>query len=50
LYEAIKNTVPAYTIAAALFARFASRDENSFSLRMLSALRNEFGGHEIVKP
>jgi 6-phosphogluconate dehydrogenase len=34
-------------IAQALFARFASRDENSFGLRLLAALRNEFGGHAV---
>jgi 6-phosphogluconate dehydrogenase len=45
--EAIDHAVPAYTIAASLFARFASRDENAFGLRLLAALRNEFGGHEV---
>src|SRR5512143_3429593 len=39
--------VPATTIA--LYMRFLSRQENSFALRMLAALRNEFGGH-AVKP
>jgi 6-phosphogluconate dehydrogenase len=47
LHECIDAEVPAYTIAAALFARFASRHEDSFSLKMLAALRNEFGGHAI---
>ena len=40
--------VPAHTIAAALFARFASRQDNAFGLRLLAALRNEFGGHPVM--
>jgi 6-phosphogluconate dehydrogenase len=43
--EAIARAVPVPTIAAALFARFVSRQENSFAMRVLAALRNEFGGH-----
>ncbi len=43
--EAIANAVPAPAITAALFARFASREDNSPALRMVSALRNQFGGH-----
>jgi len=45
--QAIESGVPAYTIAASLFARFASREDNSFGLRLLAALRNQFGGHAI---
>jgi 6-phosphogluconate dehydrogenase len=45
--EAIDTEVPAFSMAAALFARFASRHDNGFGLRMLAALRNEFGGHPI---
>jgi len=47
--EAIAHAVPVPTIAASLFARFASRQENSFALRVLAALRNEFGGHAVKK-
>jgi 6-phosphogluconate dehydrogenase len=47
--EAVERAVPAYSMAAALFARFASRHENGFGLRMIAALRNEFGGHAIKK-
>ena len=47
--EAINYAVPVPTIAASLFARFASRQENSFGLRVLAALRNEFGGHAVKK-
>ncbi len=47
--EAIVHAVPVPAIAASLFARFSSRMDNSFALRMLAALRNEFGGHAIKK-
>lgn len=45
--EAIAHAVPVPTIAASLFARFASRQKNAFGLRVLSALRREFGGHAV---
>jgi len=45
--EAVDRAVPMNVIAAALFARFASREENPFSMRVLAALRNEFGGHAV---
>jgi len=48
--EAIEEAVPAPAIAAALFARFASRDESSFAMRLVAALRREFGGHAIHEP
>jgi 6-phosphogluconate dehydrogenase len=47
--EAIAHAVPVPTIAASLFARFVSRQENSFAMRVLAALRNEFGGHAVKK-
>ncbi|MDB4947220.1 MAG: 6-phosphogluconate dehydrogenase, decarboxylating [Labilithrix sp.] len=47
--EAVAHAVPVPTIAASLFARFASRQENSFGLRVLAALRNQFGGHAVKK-
>jgi 6-phosphogluconate dehydrogenase len=47
--EAIAHAVPVPTIAASLFARFSSRQDNSFAMRVLSALRNEFGGHAVKK-
>ena len=43
--EAIANAVPAPAITAALFARFSSREDNSPAMRMVSALRHQFGGH-----
>jgi 6-phosphogluconate dehydrogenase len=47
--EAIAHAVPMPTIAASLFARFSSRQDNSFAMRVLAALRNEFGGHAVKK-
>jgi 6-phosphogluconate dehydrogenase len=47
LETAINNAVPAPTIALSLFARFASRREESFSNKLLAALRHEFGGHSV---
>lgn len=47
--EGIRLGVSLPTIALSLFARFASREENAFSLRVLAALRNEFGGHAVKK-
>ncbi|MGH3666353.1 MAG: phosphogluconate dehydrogenase (NAD(+)-dependent, decarboxylating) [Egibacteraceae bacterium] len=44
---AIDYAVPAPTIAAALFTRFASRQEDALGNRMLAALRKEFGGHTV---
>jgi 6-phosphogluconate dehydrogenase len=44
---AIDEDVPAPVITSALFSRFYSRDRNSFSWRVLAALRNEFGGHAV---
>ncbi|WP_434621738.1 phosphogluconate dehydrogenase (NAD(+)-dependent, decarboxylating) [Arthrobacter sp. A5] len=50
--EAISNSVPAPAITAALFARFASRQDDSPAMKMVSALRNQFGGHatKAAKP
>jgi 6-phosphogluconate dehydrogenase len=42
---ALDSDVPAPVITLSLFERFRSRQENSFSNRMVAALRNEFGGH-----
>ncbi len=47
--QAVDTAVPVPVIAASLFARFRSRQENSFSNRVLAALRREFGGHEVKK-
>jgi 6-phosphogluconate dehydrogenase len=47
--ECVDNAVAAPTMAASLFARFSSRKDNAFGLRVLAALRNEFGGHAVKK-
>ena len=44
---AIDEDVPAPVTALALFARFASRQEESFSAKVIAALRQEFGGHAV---
>ncbi|ANS79266.1 6-phosphogluconate dehydrogenase, decarboxylating [Serinicoccus hydrothermalis] len=45
--EAIENAVPMPVISAALFARFASRQENSPAMQAVAALRGQFGGHAV---
>jgi 6-phosphogluconate dehydrogenase len=45
--EAIDRAVPTPVIAAALFARFASRDDVNFAAKVAAALRNQFGGHAV---
>ncbi len=47
--EAIDLDVPAPIITLSLMARFASRQEDSYSARVVAALRNEFGGHALKK-
>ena len=47
--EAINESVAAPTIAASLFARFVSRQEDAFAMKVIAALRNEFGGHAVKK-
>jgi len=47
VFEAINESVPAPAISAALFARFASRQDESFSAKVAAALRNQFGGHAV---
>jgi 6-phosphogluconate dehydrogenase len=49
LHEAIERSVPVPSLADALFARFSSRQKESFSAKVIAALRNQFGGH-AVKP
>ena len=46
---AIDEDVPAPVITLSLMARFQSRDPDSFANKLLAALRNEFGGHDIVR-
>jgi 6-phosphogluconate dehydrogenase len=44
---AITHAVPAPVISAALFARFASRQDESPAMKAVAALRNQFGGHAM---
>jgi 6-phosphogluconate dehydrogenase len=44
---AIDHAVPLPVITAALYARFASRQEDSPAMKMVSALRQQFGGHAV---
>lgn len=45
--EAIRENVPAPVITLSLMARFSSRQEESYSAKVIAALRNQFGGHPI---
>jgi 6-phosphogluconate dehydrogenase len=45
--EAIANSVPMPAITASLFARFASRQDDSPAMKAVAALRQQFGGHAV---
>ncbi|MGH9000043.1 MAG: phosphogluconate dehydrogenase (NAD(+)-dependent, decarboxylating) [Acidimicrobiia bacterium] len=47
--EAVRLAVPLPVISSALFARFASRQEDSPAMKAVAALRTQFGGHAAVK-
>ncbi len=47
--QAIDTAVPAPVIASSLFQRFRSRKADAFSDKVLAALRQEFGGHAVLK-
>lgn len=47
--EAVRLGVAAPVIAASLFARFVSQDETDVEMRAISALRNQFGGHDMSR-
>jgi len=47
--EAIELNVPAPVITASLIERLRSRDDDSFTDKLLSSMRNQFGGHDIKK-
>jgi len=47
--EAIDVDVPAPVITLSLLMRFRSRQDDSFSAKVIAALRNEFGGHAVQK-
>ena len=48
IHEAIAENVPVPVITAALYARFASRQDESFAAKVDAALRNQFGGHAVL--
>ncbi len=50
LQAAIEEGVPAHVLSAALFARFRSRQDQSFADKLLSAMRYQFGGHREAPP
>ncbi len=45
--DAVERGVAANVLAQSLFRRFTSREEDAFSMRVIAALRNEFGGHPV---
>jgi 6-phosphogluconate dehydrogenase len=45
---AIDHAVPLPAITASLFARFSSRQDDSPAMKMIAALRNQFGGHAVT--
>jgi 6-phosphogluconate dehydrogenase len=47
VFEAINESVPAGVIALSLFARFGSRQDESFAAKVNAALRSQFGGHAV---
>lgn len=46
---AIELNVPAHVISSSLYSRFESRQNDSFAMKLLAALRNQFGGHAVKK-
>ncbi len=44
---AIHNAIPIPSITLSVYERFASREENPFSAKVIAALRNQFGGHAV---
>ncbi len=46
---ALKNEIPIPAITLSLYERFASREEDPFSAKVIAALRNQFGGHAVKK-
>jgi 6-phosphogluconate dehydrogenase len=46
---AVDHAVPAHVLTAALYTRFASRQDDSPAMKVVAALRNQFGGHAVTK-
>jgi 6-phosphogluconate dehydrogenase len=49
VFEAVDLDVPAPVITQALLARFTSRQDESYSAKLLAAMRNQFGGHAVKR-
>ena len=49
IQAAIDQNVPAHVITASLYSRFESRQKDSFAMKVLAALRSQFGGHRVIK-
>ncbi len=49
IHEAIDHSVPMTALAHSLFARFVSRQDDSYAMKVAAALRNQFGGHAVQK-
>ena len=49
VFDAIEKDVPALVLSAALYARFRSRQDDSFADRLLAMMRNAFGGHAVQR-
>jgi 6-phosphogluconate dehydrogenase len=47
VFDAIDKDVPAPVITLSLLARFTSRQDESYSAKVIAALRNQFGGHAV---
>ena len=47
--EGVNHGVPMTAIAHSLFARFVSRQDDSYAMKVAAALRNQFGGHALKK-
>jgi 6-phosphogluconate dehydrogenase len=50
IQAAIEEAVPAEVLSAALYTRFRSRQEHTFAEKILSAMRQKFGGHLEPRP
>ncbi len=49
ILEAIAHDVPATVLAHSLFARFTSRQDDSYAMKVAAALRAQFGGHAVER-
>jgi 6-phosphogluconate dehydrogenase len=50
IQAAVEAAVPAEVLSAALYTRFRSRQDHTFAEKLLSAMRQQFGGHIEIKP